>query len=734
MNIACIAADLIPDRLGGAEVHAVEIIRRLAKNHHITVFVGPRDIVKDIFPENVTVVPISYPHIPNLYGICYILWGYEQIKQYLIRHPADILWAKQCFPQAIVAALLKQSLDLPLYITAQNPNLMTEELVIKGSFLQSFQSLFAKLINQGIAWSFRQADCVAAVSSYSKKAAIKFGAKNAIVIPNGYDDKIMHPANTTKSNCFTIITTSSLIPRNGIDTLIKAISLLPELKPWQLIIAGDGPELPKLKSLASDVQNIKFLGRVSNTEIPSLLQNADLFIRPSRWEGFGVSFIEAMACGVPVIATPVGGIPDFLIPDKTGLSVPVDNVTALTHAIQKLMNNNPLREYLVKNAQAFVESRYKWDTIASQVESTMSFILSGVEGLNPKPSVLIITPIYPPEIGGPATYVPEVASRLIKLNHRINIISFSSSPIPSTLYPVTSISLQGNSFTRQFHLLHTVWRQLPQINTLFIQGTIVVGLTAFLGRLIGKRVVIKFVGDEVWESKRKNQSLEEYYDSHPKSLVLSLHRMILKSAHQIIVPSQYLKDFLIKYHHIDPTHISIIPNATEIPSNFRLNTQHLARNTSHRLIFVGRLVPWKHVDEIIAAVTLARKTHPWELVIVGDGPMRSSLPKHPFITYRGQLPKETTLQEIVQSRALILYSSYEGHPHTVLEAHALGIPTIVSNIPPHQDLGSFKIVPPHDPVALAQAINSLCTAKKITPPTPPNWSDHLYKLVDVLKN
>ncbi len=757
MNIACIAADLFPKRLGGAEVHAVEAIRRLAKNHQVTIFVGPDDGIKDILPNNVTIVPISYPHIPNLYGICYILWGYGQIKQYLARHPVDVLWAKQCFPQAIVAAMLKRTLHKPLYITAQNPNLMTEELVIKGSLLQPFQSIFANLINQGISWSFQQADCVAAVSEYSKKAAIQFGAKDVITIPNGYDAKVMKPVSKKKHSEFTIITTSSLIPRNGIDTLIKAVSLLPNSIPWKLIIAGDGPEKEKLEklnyTLNPNSSRISFLGRASNDKIPSLLQQADLFVRPSRWEGFGVSFIEAMACGIPVIGTPVGGIPDFLFPDKTGISVPVDNVTALTHAISKLERDDVLREKLVKNAQTLVEARYKWDTIAKKVESTMSSLLT--YPLHPKPSVLIVTPIFPPEIGGPSTYVPEIAKRL-----NASVITFSDYLVshpkgaPSG-YPVTSISLQGNSFTRQFRLLRAVYHQLSQIDTLYIQGTIVVGLSAYLGRLMGKRIVIKFVGDEVWESYRQHSrsgvapaahsgseclSLEEFYSSNPKSLLLSLHRMILKSAHQVVVPSQYLKDFLVKYHRINPDHISIIPNATEIlsPKPYRLSTQ----KSAYQLIFVGRLVPWKHVDEIIKAVEIARKTHPWELDIVGDGPEITKLknlcytlnPNPSYISFLGQLSKQKTLQMIASSRALILYSSYEGHPHTVLEAHALGVPTIVSNIPPHRDLGSFAIVEPHNPTALAKAINSLKTIKKITPPLPPTWSDHLAKLVDVLKN
>jgi len=208
---------------------------------------------------------------------------------------------------------------------------------------------------------------------------------------------------------------------------------------------------------------------------------------------------------------------------------------------------------------------------------------------------------------------------------------------------------------------------------------------------------------------------------------------------------------LVKYHTLNPNRISIIPNATEIlnPKPYRLTTQ----KSNFRLIFVGRLVPWKHVDEIIEAVKLARKKHPWTLTIVGDGPELTKLknlsytlnPNPSHISFLGQLSKEKTLEHIAQSKALILYSSYEGHPHTVLEAHALGIPTIISDIAPHKDLGSFALVKPHDPQSLAQAINQLVDSNRVPNgipiasnrvpngiPTPPTWSDHIKKLTDTL--
>lgn len=165
-----------------------------------------------------------------------------------------------------------------------------------------------------------------------------------------------------------IISTSSLIPRNGLDTLIQACSLL-KIR-WQLTIAGDGPEEEKLKKLAKGLP-VQFLGRVTNNKIPQLLRMSNLFVRPSRFEGFGSSFIEAMAAGIPVIGTPVGGITDFIDNKKTGLLVPPNDYKALAEAMEKLYKDKTLYHALVKNGRRLVRGKYDWDLIASQVYNEM---------------------------------------------------------------------------------------------------------------------------------------------------------------------------------------------------------------------------------------------------------------------------------------------------------------------------------------------------------------------------
>jgi len=124
-TILCLVADINPNHLGGAEVHFVEVARRLSSSFHLILVAGPDSSISTLLPQ-AKIIPINYPKIPNFYGLSFILTSYL----YLIRHhqPFDLIWAKQCYPQAPLGALLKLKQKKPLYITAQNPRLHHEEL------------------------------------------------------------------------------------------------------------------------------------------------------------------------------------------------------------------------------------------------------------------------------------------------------------------------------------------------------------------------------------------------------------------------------------------------------------------------------------------------------------------------------------------------------------------------------------------------------------------------------
>jgi glycosyltransferase involved in cell wall biosynthesis len=168
-----------------------------------------------------------------------------------------------------------------------------------------------------------------------------------------------------------IITVSRLVRKNGIGDLIDAVSQLSIIN-YQLLIIGSGPLEKQLKLQVEKLnlgKKIFFLGDVPNKKIFEYLAISDIFCRPSLSEGLGTAFLEAMAAGVPVVATPVGGIPDFLKSGETGLFCEIKNPQSIAEKIKILLENNELREKIIKNARELVEKKYNWDAIGLKMKN-----------------------------------------------------------------------------------------------------------------------------------------------------------------------------------------------------------------------------------------------------------------------------------------------------------------------------------------------------------------------------
>ncbi|OGZ07613.1 MAG: hypothetical protein A3D65_03710 [Candidatus Lloydbacteria bacterium RIFCSPHIGHO2_02_FULL_50_13] len=172
-----------------------------------------------------------------------------------------------------------------------------------------------------------------------------------------------------------IITTSRLVPKNAVDVVIRSLEFLPQTV--KFLVLGVGPDDAKLRKLTADLglsERVLFLGHIDRSEMPKYLKIADVFVRPSRSEGMGISFVEAMAAGIPVVATPVGGIVDFLFdpnvnPDKdpTGLFAVVDDPKDTARAIKAFLDDTALRGRCTINAKRMVKEQYEWNLIAKNM-------------------------------------------------------------------------------------------------------------------------------------------------------------------------------------------------------------------------------------------------------------------------------------------------------------------------------------------------------------------------------
>ncbi len=214
---------------------------------------------------------------------------------------------------------------------------------------------------------FIRADVVQTISRYLADWAREMSYKGRVeIIPNGvdYTKFASGQRRALTSGEVVLITTSRLVEKNGIKDIINALKFLPNVK---LRVLGSGPLESELKRLATGLP-VEFAGFVSQDEIPKYLNEADIFVRPSLSEGMGNSFIEAMAAGLPVIATPVGGIPDFLKDGETGLFCEVNNPKSIADKVMEYVNNPELAEKISNNAREMVEEKYDWNSIAKRMK------------------------------------------------------------------------------------------------------------------------------------------------------------------------------------------------------------------------------------------------------------------------------------------------------------------------------------------------------------------------------
>jgi len=228
---------------------------------------------------------------------------------------------------------------------------------------------------------FRKADKVQAISNFLADYAREMGYRGEVsVVPNGVDiekfakefaeEERSEALETVgkKEGDIILITTSRLVKKNAVDDIIRSLSYLPGK--YKLYIAGQGSEEDNLRSLTKELDlgnRVIFGGFVLHENLHGLLKVSDIFVRPSRSEGLGNSFLEAMAVGLPVIATSVGGIVDFLENEKTGFFCEVDNPKSIAEQVKKISENPILNRKIVSNSRKMVSEKYSWNLLARRV-------------------------------------------------------------------------------------------------------------------------------------------------------------------------------------------------------------------------------------------------------------------------------------------------------------------------------------------------------------------------------
>jgi len=243
------------------------------------------------------------------------------------------------------------------------------------------------LLRLALRYAFKKADLICATSNFLANKVLEFKPpdKPMQTVPFGVDCQLFRPSDTPRPqkylNQFRIGFVKTLAPGYGPDVLIRAMpKICREISGARLIMAGRDRMKGRMQQLAAELDvadRIEFTGFVPNDKVPEILQSFDVFAHPSvSSESFGVAVLEASACGLPVVATRVGGVPEVCIDQRTGFLIPPLDSDALAQAIILLAKDSKLSQRMANAGRSFVLEKYVWGVNVKRMLSVFEKLIS----------------------------------------------------------------------------------------------------------------------------------------------------------------------------------------------------------------------------------------------------------------------------------------------------------------------------------------------------------------------
>lgn len=215
--------------------------------------------------------------------------------------------------------------------------------------------------------------------------------RSITVIPCGVDLEHFTPDGPAepKRSRYRVVSVGRLVPRKGVGTVIEAVAALAaQGVDVELVVVGGGagsddrsdPELDRLRAIAEHAgvaDRVELRGQLPQSALPAVYRSADVVVCAPWYEPFGIVPLEAMASGIPVVASSVGGLIDSVVDGGTGRHVPPRDVEAIATAVQTLLEDDAERARLGANGRQRMLGRYSWDRIAADTERCYRSVVSG---------------------------------------------------------------------------------------------------------------------------------------------------------------------------------------------------------------------------------------------------------------------------------------------------------------------------------------------------------------------
>jgi glycosyltransferase involved in cell wall biosynthesis len=330
--------------------------------------------------------------------------------------------------------------------------------------------------------------------------------------------------------------------------------------------------------------------------------------------------------------------------------------------------------------------------------------------------VLVVTGIWPPDPGGPASHAPALAEFLRARGHGVEVVTTAAAAPEPRAYAVHWVP-RGSPLRHARAAFH-VRRRAAHADVVYATSMV---RRAALGAALARRpLVVKLVSDEVFERARRSGRFEGTLDEFQVvggarvRLLRRARDAALRRARHVLCPSAYLRELALGWG-LAPERVSVLPNpAPDVPALEPREELRAGLGLDGAVLaFAGRLGPQKSLDVALEAIASVPGV---TLAIAGDGPDRGALEQRARelgldgrARFLGSMPRERVLRLFRAADASLLSSSWENFPHTVVEALAVGCPVIatsVGGVPEVvRDEENGLLVPPGDAAALAAAID-----------------------------
>lgn len=445
-------------------------------------------------------------------------------------------------------------------------------------------------------------------------------------------------------------------------TLLKAFKLISEnMRNINLLLVGNGPLKAEMEDIVRDLQirdKVKFLG--DRRDIPNLLKIIDIFVLSSKREGLPVVLLEAMASGLPIVATSAGGNSEVVIDGETGVIVPTQDPERLAEAICKVISDEKRAKEMGERGQKRIKECFTFEHMIDEYEKIYNSV-----GRRRR---ICVVGEFPPPPGGMGVQADLLVDRLKEEGFSVSIIR-RNTHFRGLLVWVNKVKVLRSIFRFMLYIGNIIMKVLSTdvihiFSNCYKDFFLYTYPAVIWSRIFGKRVIIHYHGGSAYEFFKR---------------YISIIKPAMEMAHRIVVPSEFLMDIFKKYR----IKATIIPNICNLHDfGFRQRGKF-----SPNFIITRHLDRKYNVECAVKAFNLVKEKYPAaRLNILGGGPEEARLKKmvdrlglSGSVSFLGRVDNNRMPQFYRDADIFLNSSNVDNMPISVLEAFACGLPVVSTN-------------------------------------------------------